>query len=155
MFDIRWRFAKLMLCGHVLNSPAPNATLCSLQPFQQDPRPYGRLLSCRAVGWVLHIHQFRFSIARLAQDICSVGSVWSRLIVSNQPLPGVYLCVPTTYPALIPYNVFPAFAFESIVFCLSIWAGYRHSKENFSGLRWSREHLVDILVRGNVVYYFG
>ena len=144
-----------MLCGHALNSFAPNATLCSLQPFQQDPRLYGRLLSCRAFSGVIHIHQFRFYNSRLVWDTRSVRNVWSRLIVANQPLPGVYLCVPTTYPALIPYNVFPAFAFESIVFCLSVWAGYRHSKEKFSGFLWSREHIVDILVQGNVVYYFG
>ncbi|KIM64787.1 hypothetical protein SCLCIDRAFT_1212863 [Scleroderma citrinum Foug A] len=52
--------------------------------------------------------------------------------------------------------MYPTPIFESILFCLCIWAGYRRSKGHFSapGLRWSRERLINILVGGNVFYFF-
>ena len=77
-----------------------------------------------------------------------------RLIVTNQLLPEVYSCGPKAY-GLIFYSGLPTLAFESMLFCLSIWVGYRHSKVKNFGIQWSRAHVIDILVQGNVLYYFG
>ena len=68
----------------------------------------------------------------------------------------MYFCGGSSYGRWITYSLYPNLVFESLLFCLCIWVGYQRSKENFSspGLRWSRARLVDILVGGNVLYFF-
>lgn len=80
----------------------------------------------------------------------------STVNASNQPLPGVYFCTSSTSSEqFFPDSVYTILAFESILFCLCIWASYQRSKGDFSapGLRWSRSHLIDILIEGNVFYF--
>ncbi|KIM70684.1 hypothetical protein SCLCIDRAFT_162607 [Scleroderma citrinum Foug A] len=81
----------------------------------------------------------------------------STIKVTNQPLPGAYFCGSTSYGRWISYSVYPTLAFESILCCTCMWVGYQRSKEYFSspGLRWSRAHLIDILIGGNVLYFLG
>lgn len=80
----------------------------------------------------------------------------STVVATNEALPGVYFCAtPTTPEQWLPTSVYPTLAFEAILVCLSVWAGYQRSKGHFSvaGLRWSRARLIDILVGGNVLYF--
>lgn len=97
-----------------------------------------------------------FFLAEMATQVYIYVNFGATTKVSNQPLPGIYFCAASSY-GLLSYSVFPTLAFESIVFCLCVWVGYQRSKEHFSapGLRWSRAHLIDILIKGNVLYYFG
>ncbi|KAL4072518.1 hypothetical protein V8B97DRAFT_378178 [Scleroderma yunnanense] len=76
--------------------------------------------------------------------------------VTNQPLPGVYFCGSTSYGRWISYSVYPTLSFEVVLCSLCVWLGYQRSKDHFSapGLRWSRARLVDILIGGNVLYFF-
>jgi len=151
-------YLRIETCHDNSNSYAADATLCSLSTLQQDSCIPSYLLSRWVCSYALHICRFQFYSERLAQDISILDilrNVWLFPIVINQPLPGAYLCGPSSY-GWTDYTMYPPLLFELTLVGLCLWAGYQHSKEHFSAprLRWSRAHLIDILIRGNVFYFF-
>lgn len=97
-----------------------------------------------------------FFLAEFAAMLYIYVNFSSTAKVINQPLPGAYLCGSSSY-GWIDYIMYPPLLFELTLVGLCLWAGYQHSKEHFSAprLRWSRAHLIDILIRGNInIFYF-
>ncbi|KIJ62709.1 hypothetical protein HYDPIDRAFT_41839 [Hydnomerulius pinastri MD-312] len=75
----------------------------------------------------------------------------------NEPAPGIYICSVATISAPRVFYSFwlPPVIFESILCLLAIRIGIQRSKEQFRPALISGTRLLNVVIKGNVVYFVG
>jgi len=65
------------------------------------------------------------------------------------------LCVSQDTTAYSEYLWVPSFTFETILALLAVWAGIKHSRQQYrsQSARFNIPQLVDSLIHGNVIYF--
>ncbi|KAF8840843.1 hypothetical protein BDN67DRAFT_968027 [Paxillus ammoniavirescens] len=77
--------------------------------------------------------------------------------ITNQPLPGIYICTAQKTPSAMYSFWIPPLVLESVLFSLSIWIGVKRSREYLKPaiIKGNGMRLVNVIIMGNVVYFFG
>ena len=101
---------------------------------------------------VRHWLPLRFSLSQIL--IFAAETFVEHIYITGYYDHDIELCFAYVAPAPI---WIPPFAFEAILALLAVWAGIKHSRQEFRSqpVRFNKSQLVGSLIHGNVVYFVG